>query len=134
MKELIVIIFMLFSIQVKAQSEQQADSLTDQVYTYVDKMPEFPGGNDKIQVFLKKNIVYPPLARSKKIEGRVYIGFIVDKSGRIKDVSIKRSADPVLDAEAVRVVNKMPLWKPGIQNGTPVNVSLMMPVEFKLEN
>lgn len=134
MKKLLGIILILFSVQVKAQSEQHTDSFIDTVYTYVDQMPEFPGGNDKIQVFLQKNIKYPPLAKQKKIEGRVYVEFIIDKTGQLKNVQVKKSADPVLDEEAVRVIRKMPLWKPGMQDGKAVNVSLMVPVEFKLVN
>ena len=133
-RRFIGIVFILLSFQVSAQNNQAADSVSEKVYTYVDQMPEFPGGNDKIQVFLHKNIKYPPLAKQKKIEGRVHVEFIVDMTGQVQNVQVKRSADPVLDEEAVRVIKKMPLWNPGRQDGKAVNVSLIVPVEFKLVN
>lgn len=82
--------------------------------------------------YLSKNIVYPAQAVTEKIEGRVLLQFVVSKRGRIKDVEVVKSAHPLLDAEAVRVLERMPRWVPGQKDGKPVNVKFSLPVTFKL--
>lgn len=96
------------------------------------KEPSFPGGMPALMNYLSKNIVYPAQAVSEKIEGRVLLQFVVSKKGRIKDVKVLQSPHPLLDAEAVRVVEGMPRWVPGEVNGKPANIRMNLPVTFKL--
>lgn len=96
------------------------------------KEPYFPGGMPALMNYLSKNIVYPAQAVSEKIEGRVLLQFVVSKKGRIKDVKVLQSPHPLLDAEAVRVVEGMPRWVPGEVNGKPANIRMNLPVTFKL--
>ncbi len=103
------------------------------VLTIVEEMPTFPGGDGELSAYLKKNIKYPPLARENGITGRVYVNFIVDREGKIKDAKILRGIGGGCDEEALRVVRTMPSWKPGKQNGRSVNVSFNMPIFFNLQ-
>lgn len=94
--------------------------------------PYFPGGTPAVLNYLSKSIVYPAQAVTEKIEGRVMLQFVVSKRGRIKDVEVVKSAHPLLDAEAVRVLERMPRWVPGKKDGKPINVKYALPVTFKL--
>lgn len=104
----------------------------DKVFDVVEDMPMFPGGIEAMVNYLTENVRYPEEAQKKEIQGRVVVGFVVAKSGEVKDVKVMRSVDPLLDAEAIRVVSSMPKWKPGKQNGKAVNVKYALPVAFKL--
>ena len=106
----------------------------DEVFTYVEQMPEFPGGEAERQKFLIKNIVYPQMEREAGISGNVYVQFIVDKDGNITDAKVVRgvSGGANLDKEALRVVKMMPPWKPGKQNGRPVIVQYTQQIKFIL--
>ena len=104
------------------------------VYQIVEQMPEFPGGVAELFHYISKNIHYPQKAREKGIQGRVFIGFIVEKDGSISNVRNLRGVDSELDAEAIRVVKSMPKWKPGKHNGEFVRVSYQIPILFKLED
>ena len=99
----------------------------------VEHMPEFPGGMKEFMNFLNSNIKYPETAIKKSIQGRVIVQFIVEKDGTPTEFKILRSVDSDLDKEALRVLNKMPKWKPGIQRGKAVRVKYTVPVTFKLQ-
>ncbi len=101
-------------------------------FAVIEQKPVFPGGNDKIMSWIGKNAKYPSQAREKSIQGTVYIGFIINKTGEVINVKVKRGADPILDAEAVRIIKSMPKWKPGKQDGKFVKVSYIVPIKFKL--
>jgi protein TonB len=103
------------------------------VYQYVEQMPEFPGGTDELMAYLRKNTVYPTIAQENGISGRVYVQFVVNKNGEIVNIKVVRGVDVSLDREAVRVIQSMPRWKPGKQNGNSVRVQMSLPVNFKLE-
>lgn len=103
------------------------------VFMIVEDMPEFPGGQEAMLPWIRSKIRYPEEALEKKISGRVVVSFTVSSTGRITDVRTVRSASPLLDAEAVRVIESMPDWKPGTQRGKPVDVSYTVPVDFNLE-
>lgn len=105
---------------------------SDKVFVVVEKQPEFPGGLKAMMEFLNDAIKYPVEAQNKKIQGRVTCNFIVEKDGSITDVQIARGINPLLDEEAVRVIELMPNWKPGMQKGEPVRVRYTLPVVFKL--
>jgi protein TonB len=103
------------------------------VRTFVEKMPSFPGGNDALAKFLSKNIRYPHMASDNGIEGRVFIQFVVDYEGNIKDVkAVGAIRGGGLEEEAVRLVKLMPKWTPGRQNGQAVSVQFNLPVSFQL--
>ena len=104
----------------------------DMVFDVVEVMPQFPGGQIAMLQYLMKNIKYPEQAMKEGIQGRVTVRFIVEKDGSISDVKPVLSVHPLLNKEAVRVVESMPKWTPGKQNGKPVRVRFNLPVMFKL--
>ena len=119
----------------KTAEEQTPDpqTQTNKVYETVEVMPEFPGGMEEMIKFLQMNIKYPEQAAKDKIEGRVIVQFIVDKTGQVSDVQVARSVSEELDAEAVRVVKSMPQFIPGRQDGKAVAVWYTLPISFKLQ-
>jgi TonB family protein len=92
--------------------------------------PTFPGGSDSLSMFLNKNLQYPEQASLEGIHGKVWVGFIVDKDGNIKDERILKSVDESIDNEALRLVRLMPLWKPGTINNSPADMQYILPIEF----
>jgi TonB family protein len=114
------------------QLDQTQVQLQDSTYTMVEQMPEFPGGEAALFEFLSKNIRYPESAKKEKIEGRVYVTFVISDEGVVKDVSVIRGVRTDIDNEAIRVVSAMPNWKPGTHNGKNVNVLYNLPMSFKL--
>jgi periplasmic protein TonB len=104
---------------------------TNEPFVWVEKMPEFDGDMKK---FLERNLHYPEAAILQDIEGRVYLSFIVGKDGAIADIQVLRGISKECDEEAVRVVSKMPKWRPGKQSGTPVPVRFQLPIVFKMNH
>ncbi|MDR0693975.1 MAG: M56 family metallopeptidase [Prevotellaceae bacterium] len=98
----------------------------------VDVQPQYPGGIVKLMDFIKANLKYPQKAAKQKIQGRVAVQFTVKANGKIADVSVLQSVNPLLDAEAVRVVKSMPAWTPGKLNGEAVAVRFILPIDFQL--
>lgn len=131
MKKLLFILMLCFT-ALSTAGAQQTEKPCDKVYDIVEVMPQFPGGQGELMKFLRNNVKYPAEAQKKKIEGRVIVTFVVNKKGRITHPTVVRSAHPLLDAEALRVVKRMPKWTPGRMNGEPVNVKYALPVTFKL--
>ena len=105
----------------------------DTVYNIVEQMPEFPGGVNALISHVGHNIVYPAEAKEKEIQGRVFVGFVVEKDGSISNVKVLKGIGGGCDEEAVRVISSMPKWKPGMQKGKPVRVSFQIPIYFKLD-
>ena len=105
----------------------------DGVYQIVEEMPCFPGGDQKLMEYIANNINYPQEARDKGIEGRVFIGMVIEKDGSVSKVKILRGIGGGCDEEAERVISSMPKWMPGKVGGEPVPVSYMLPVNFKLQ-
>ena len=102
-------------------------------YYYQEIMPEFPGGMAKLMPFIQKNMQYPKIAIKKGIEGRVICQFTVTKDGSIENVFVVRGLHKSLDKEAVRIIKKMPKWKPGEDfNGQVRDCKYTIPVTFKL--
>ena len=102
------------------------------VFDVVEVMPQYPGGQIAMMKYIMENIKYPEQAMKEGIQGRVTVRFIVEKDGSISNVKPVLSVHPLLDKEAVRVVESMPKWSPGKQNGKPVRVRFNVPVMFKL--
>jgi periplasmic protein TonB len=113
--------------------EQIIEDTATKVYSFVEQMPEFPGGEEQLRKYLASNIRYPEIAQENGIQGRVFVSFVVGKDGYITDIQVVRGVDPSLDREAIRVIKAMPPWKSGKQNGAAVRVSMSLPVNFKLE-
>ena len=103
------------------------------VFDVVEVMPQFPGGPQELFSFLSKTIRYPVEAEKAGTQGRVIVTFVVGKDGSVSNAHIVKSVDPLLDAEALRVINAMPAWIPGTQNGKPVNVKYTVPITFRLD-
>ena len=103
------------------------------IFTVVEQMPMYPGGDAALMGYLRDNIHYPTVAAENGVQGRVVVGFVVERDGSITDVNILRSVDPSLDREAMRVVKSMPRWTPGKQNGSAVRVKYQVPVTFRLQ-
>ena len=103
------------------------------IFTVVEQMPMYPGGDGALMGYLRDNIHYPTVAAENGVQGRVVVGFVVERDGSITDVKILRGVDPSLDREAMRVVKSMPKWTPGKQNGSAVRVKYQVPVSFRLQ-
>lgn len=114
--------------------EAPADSTAkEEVFMVAEQMPEFPGGMKELLKFLQDNLKYPENAMKNNVQGRVIVQFVVEKDGTPTEFKVLRSVDPDLDAEALRVLQTMPKWKPGMQRGKIVRVKFTVPVSFKLQ-
>ena len=126
----VLVLLFVANINATAQNKKAAK---DKVWEKADVMPEYPGGDQAMMQFVADNVKYPQEAIDKEISGRVMVGFVVEKDGSISDVKVVKGIGGGCDEEAVRVVNAMPKWKPGMDKGKPVRVSYMMPFSFKLQ-
>lgn len=122
----------LGDIQVVSYASQPKAKEQGEIFQVVEEQPMFPGGMEEMMKFLQQNTKYPKEAQDKGIQGRVVVQFVVNKDGSISNDTVVRSVDPMLDAEAVRVVRSMPNWTPGKQKGEPVRVRFTLPVSFRL--
>lgn len=102
------------------------------LFAAVEEKPEFPGGEKKFYEYLGKNMNYPEMDKEAGNSGRVFVEFLIDKDGSIAEVKVLRGVSPGLDKEAARVIKAMPKWNPGKQNGRPVKVRYVIPVNFTL--
>lgn len=119
----------------KEQAMAYKEPVTDknqEVFTVVEDPPSFPGGSDAQMDYMLKNIAYPEDARTKGIQGTVFVTFIVEKDGSITNAKVLRGVATSLDKEALRVISSMPRWVPGKQRGEPVRVSFNIPIKFNL--
>lgn len=105
----------------------------EEIFFIVEEMPEFPGGDLALRKYIANTVKYPEEAQRNGIQGKVYVSFVVGKDGYVKNVKIARGVAPSLDKEALRVVNSLPMWKPGKQRGQYVNVSYTVPINFVLQ-
>ena len=103
------------------------------VYERVEQMPEYPGGQQELVKFIATSVRYPYDAMKNKIQGKVAVRFVVGKDGIVKKVKIARGVDPLLDAEALRVVSTFPKWTPGKEKGKLAAVRFTLPINFKLQ-
>ena len=128
LKVALMMLVLLFSFMTSTAQTKKNDML----FSVVEVMPQYPGGQIAMLKYLMENIKYPEQAMKKGIQGRVAVSFIVEKDGSISDVKPVLSVHPLLNKEAVRVVKSMPKWSPGKHNGKPVRVRFNLPVMFKL--
>lgn len=105
----------------------------DTAYFLYEIMPQYPGGQEAMVKFLSTNVKYPKKARKKGIEGQVAVKFTIDENGLVINAIITKSVDPLIDEEALRVINAMPKWTPGMQDGESVPVMFMLPIRFYLK-
>jgi protein TonB len=101
-------------------------------FAVVEDKPVFPGGDAALMKFIADNTKYPEIAKENGIQGRVFIQFVIDKTGRVTRAQVAKGVDPYLDSEALRVVKMLPNWSPGKQRGKPVPVTFVVPINFKL--
>lgn len=112
--------------------EEEEEEEEAQIFTVVESMPGFPGGEVAMKRYLAENIQYPQMARESGIQGRVFVTFVVEKDGNVTDVKVLRGIGGGCDEEAIRVIKNMPKWQAGKQRGKPVRVQFNMPIMFKL--
>lgn len=124
---------LLFTVNATASASNHYNELQTVQGKAYDTCEQMPSFNGKLSEWLGDNIKYPEEAAKKKIEGRVIVQFVVDKKGKACKPKVVRSIHPALDAEAIRVINAMPNWKPGTIKGKPVSVKYTIPISFKLK-
>jgi len=133
---LISILLLLLSTTVFAQKNggksNQLEILNDSTFTQVEELPSFEGGMTAFYEYVQKNMLYPEEARKNKVEGKVFIEFVVTKSGKIESTQVLRGIGAGCDVEAARVIKNSPKWTPGKQRGKAVNVKMVLPITFKL--
>ena len=110
----------------------EEEVVEQEIFQIVEEMPAFPGGERALLEYVFKNIKYPQIARETGIQGRVFVGFVVEPDGSVSNVKILRGIGGGCDEEAMRVIKSLPKWKPGKQRGKAVRVSYQIPVVFKL--
>ena len=138
LRNILTIIVMLTSystIQAQVVIEDNAVVNEDenQIFVFVEEYPEFANGEENLYKYLGSNIKYPHEALENGIQGTVVVKFVVEKDGSISNVKAVRKIGGGCDEEAVRVVKRMPRWKPGKQSGKPVRTEFTLPIQFKLK-
>lgn len=108
--------------------------MNEQVFTVVEKMPSFPGGDAELLKYIATNIKYPKESQDNGEQGRVICSFIVGRDGSVNNPEVLRGVTPLLNEEAVRVINTMPRWNPGMQRGKAVAVKYTVPITFRLKS
>ena len=124
--------FFLFNKNVNAQNADSTKGSSEQVFTIVEQMPEFLGGENKMRQFISEHLKYPETARNKYIQGRVVIQFTIFSDGSLGDYKIYKSIGSGCETAAIDVLKQMPNWTPGKIQGKPVAVKFVLPIEFSL--
>lgn len=114
-----------------ANGDNSVEDPENRVFDVVEVMPQFKGGDAVLMDYINKNLVYPAEAKEKGIQGRVVCKFIVERDGSLSDIKVLRSIDPLLDKEAIRLIQSMPKWNPGKQKGEKVRVYFILPITFR---
>lgn len=114
--------------------EEKHEPVKEEIFTAVEQMPQFPGGEAELLKWISNHIKYPTMAAENNIQGRVVVKFVVQKDGKVGEVVVLRGKDPDLDKEAVRVVKALPAFIPGKMNGQAVSVWYTVPINFKLQS
>jgi TonB family protein len=138
---ILFIVFLITSGIINAQSQldtamtypndEEKGSTEGIVYTVVEKMPVFPGGEDSLFAFIARNSKYPIAEVKEKSINRVYVTFVISHEGKVTGAQVLRGKSELFDKEAIRILKIMPSWIPGSQNGKNVNVAYNLPVNFK---
>jgi protein TonB len=125
-------LYLLIIIFLSSATNAQIDT-TETIQAITEISPEFPGGMEKCLEYIQTNIKYPKEAMELGIEGKVFVKFVVTKDGSITSVVVVKGIDPLLDKEAKRLIQNMPKWSPGTNNGVPVSCYFYLPLHFKLD-
>lgn len=128
---MLLVLFLCFLSNESFSQNTQTVSSEETIYTRVDKMPEYPGGQVALVKFLSKNIKYPSKYKKDKVNGRVFVSFVIDKTGKVTQSKVTKSLNEECDKEALRVINLMPNWIPGEKDGKKVDVQFGLPVNFE---
>jgi TonB family protein len=117
------------------EAPQPVEAEREDIFTVVEKMPEFPGGEQAMRAYLQQNMKYPTLEKESDKQGTVYLAFVISNTGEVRDVRVLKevAGAPGLTKEAIRIVSAMPNWTPGQQNGRNVNVNMTIPIRFVLD-
>ena len=118
---------------VEMPNAMKVEKAEKEAFDVVEQMPSFPGGTQALFEYLKENVTYPEECEETCVQGRVVVSFVVEKDGSITEAKVVKSVYPSLDEEALRVVNSMPKWRPGKQNGNSVRTKYTIPINFKLQ-
>lgn len=134
----ILITILLFATCSIAKAQQSPTSVevqvdSNRVFLTVEKAPEFPGGKNGFTHFLIKTVRYPASGVENRIQGRVWLTFVVEKDGSLTDIKVAKGVSKDIDAEAVRVMKASPKWNPGMQGGQAVRVQYSQSLDFKLQ-
>ncbi|MFN5209541.1 MAG: energy transducer TonB [Bacteroidota bacterium] len=121
-------------VDLPVETQEVIEEVNETPFVSVEEMPGFPGGEEALQKYMRKNITYPSLEKENNIQGTVYVYFVINKDGKVEDAKVVRGVKggSGLDAEALRVIKSMPNWSVGKQNGRPVKVQFTYPVKFVL--
>lgn len=125
-----LVLFVLISSPASAQRSDQIYKV--HLYLYVDKLPKFNGGSEKLKSFLTQNLKWPD--NGMDVQGTVLLSFIVSDKGNITNIKVEKSLSKVFDDEAKRVIKLMPKWIPGKLDNNNVNVKMYFPIDFKISN
>lgn len=132
MKRSMIFLLLTLTLCTGSALAQDFSTSNDKIYTAVEQMPQFPGGDSKLMKYISENIKYPET--DECVDGQVIVQFVVTKTGEVGDVKIVRHLHPMFDEEAVRVVKSLPKFIPGRMNGVPVNVWYTLPVRFHMKH
>jgi TonB family protein len=127
-----VFVAFVFMASCQDQVKSGAQPPDDVIYTVVDEQPTYVGGLDALVAYLQKEMKYPENARTERVEGKVFVSFIVTKEGSVVSPAVIKGVREDLDKEALRVVSGLPKWNPGRQKGRTVSIKFVLPVNFKL--
>ena len=132
---LLLLIGMVFPSLFYAQDRQNENAVqgkdAEYAFEQLEVKPEYPNGNEGLGKYLSENIKYPKKALKNGVSGKVFVQFVIDKTGKVTNVVAVRGVEKSLDKEAVRVIKSMPKWKPGMKDGQPVKVKYTIPINFK---
>lgn len=117
---------------VEVPIERSAAATDDDLFTIVEEMPVYPGGDEALKQYLAKETKYPEAAFAEHVEGTVFVNFVIEKDGSIGAAKVVRGVTPLLDAEALRVVQSITGFTPGKQRGKAVRVQYTIPVRFRI--
>jgi TonB family protein len=134
MKTLFLFLFALSpSLSALAQADS-SKSVEQNVFAFVEQMPEYPGGMSALMKFIQTNVVYPQIERDLGVQGKVIVRFVVMENGSVDSIKVVQKVSPLLDAQAIRVVKLFPKFKPGYQQGKAVRVYYNLPFVFRFDN
>jgi protein TonB len=137
MKILLIISTFIFPTFLIAQAKSGTFKVRKQpeasIVHIAEVMPKFPGGKSAMMRYLSNNIIYPDSSKENNVTGKVYVQFVIQTDGTVNNVSVLRGVNNEIDNEAIRVINAMPKWKPGMHRGEVISAQMAIPIDFKLK-